>query len=72
MVAADRSGTTVTAVLPDTTATTIAATTIAAQLEGAIEADALLVTDAAPFFPPSARSLGLTHEPQEATARPLR
>lgn len=25
--------------------------------------DALLVTDGAPFFPPCARSLGLTHEP---------
>jgi transposase-like protein len=57
LVAADRSGTTFTAVLPDTTAATIGA-----HLEGAIECDALLVTDAAPFFPPSARSLGVTHE----------
>lgn len=57
MVAADRSGATFTAVLPDTTAATIAA-----QFKGAIESDALLVTDAAPFFPPCARSLGVTHE----------
>lgn len=57
LVAADRSGTTFTRVLPDTTAATIGA-----QFEGAIEGDALLVTDAAPFFPPAARSLGVTHE----------
>ena len=48
---------TFTRVLPDTTAATISA-----QFEGAIECDALLVTDAAPFFPPAARSLGVTHE----------
>ena len=57
MVAADRSGTTFTAVMPDTTAATITA-----HLEGAIEPDTLLVTDAASFFPPAARSLGITHE----------
>ena len=57
LVAADRSGTTLTAVLPDTTAATITA-----HLETSIECDALLVTDAAPFFPPCARSLGITHE----------
>jgi transposase-like protein len=63
LVAADRSGTTFTAVLPDTTAATVKT-----HLEGAIEPDALLVTDGAPFFPPCARSLGLTHEPLDHKA----
>ena len=57
LVAADRSGTTVTRVLPETTAATIKI-----HFEAVIEPDALLVTDAAPFFPPCARSLGVTHE----------
>ena len=57
LVAADRSGTTFTRVLPDTTAATITT-----HLATAIEPDALLVTDAAPFFPPVARFLGVTHE----------
>jgi transposase-like protein len=59
----DRSGTTVTAVLPDTTAATMRP-----HLETAIEPDALLVTDGAPFFPPCARSLGLTHQPLDHKA----
>jgi len=63
LVAADRSGTTVTAVLPDTTALTIRD-----HLETSIEPDALLVTDGAPFFPPCARALGLTHEPLDHKA----
>ena len=63
LVAADRSGTTVTAVLPDT-----AAATIRPRLEPAIEPDALLVTDGAPFFPPCARALGLTHQPLDHKA----
>jgi transposase-like protein len=63
LVAADRSGTTVTAVLPDTTALTIRD-----HLETSIEPDALLVTDGAPFFPPCARALGLTHEPLDQKA----
>lgn len=63
LVAADRSGTTFTAVLPDTTAATIRP-----HLETAIEPDALLVTDGAPFFPPCARALGLTHEPLDRKA----
>jgi transposase-like protein len=63
LVAADRSGTTFTRVLPDTTAATIET-----HLATAIEPDALLVTDAAPFFPPCARSLGLTHEPLDHKA----
>ena len=58
LVAADRSGTTFTHVLPDTTAATIRT-----HLERSIDPDALLVTDGAPFFPPCARALGLTHEP---------
>ena len=52
LVAVDRSGTTVTAVLPDTTSATIRP-----HLEAAIEPDALLVTDSAPFFPPNYRDL---------------
>jgi transposase-like protein len=63
LVAADRGGTTVTAVLPDTTAATIRS-----RLETAIEPDALLVTDGAPFFPPCARALGLTHQPLDHKA----
>ncbi len=63
LVAADRSGTTFTAVLPETTAAAITA-----RLEAAIEPDALLVTDGAPFFPPCARSLGLTHQPLDHKA----
>ena len=60
---ADRSGTTFTAVLPDTTSATIRP-----HLEAAIDPDALLVTDAAPFFPPCARAIGLTHEPLDQKA----
>ena len=63
LVAADRSGTTVTRVLPDTTAATIEA-----HLATAIEPDALLVTDGAPFFPPAARSIGVTHQPLDQKA----
>ena len=63
MVAADRSGTTFTHVLPDTTAATIRT-----RLETLIEPDALLVTDGAPFFPPCARALGLTHKPLDHKA----
>ena len=63
LVAADRSGTTLTRVLPDTTAATIKP-----HLETSIEPDALLVTDGAPFFPPCARALGLTHEPLDHKA----
>jgi transposase-like protein len=63
LVAADRSGTTFTAVLPETTAATITA-----HLTASIEADALLVTDGAPFFPPCARALGVTHAPLDHKA----
>lgn len=63
LVAADRSGTTLTRVLPDTTAATIRG-----HLEAAIESDALLVTDGAPFFPPAARSMGVTHQPLDHKA----
>lgn len=61
LVAADRSGTTFTHVLPDTTAAAIST-----HLEVAIEPDALLVTDGAPFFPPCARGPG----PHPPAARP--
>jgi transposase-like protein len=52
LVAADRSGSTFTNVLPDTTAAIIRVS-----LETAIERDAILVTDGAPFFPPHCRDL---------------
>ena len=63
LVATDRSGTTLTRVLPD-----VSATAIAEQLEAAIERDAMLVTDGASFFPACARSLGITHEPLNHSA----
>jgi hypothetical protein len=63
LVAADRSGTTFASVLPDTTAATISV-----HLEAAIEPDALLVTDGAPFFPPAAQALGVSHQPLDQKA----
>ena len=63
LVAADRSGMTFTHVLPDTTAATIKK-----RLGILIEPDALPVTDGAPFFPPCARALGLTHQPLDQKA----
>ena len=53
LVAAGRSGTTFTRVLPDTTALTVRV-----HLETAIAPDALLVTDRTPFFPPNSSDLG--------------
>ncbi len=63
VVAANRSGTTLTRMLPDA-----AAAAIRAHLEAAIEPGALFVTDGAPFFPPCARSLRLTYAPLDHKA----
>jgi hypothetical protein len=57
LVAADRSGTTLSAVLPE-----VSATAIQAVLEPAIDKDALLVTDGAAVYPRCAADLGIRHE----------
>jgi transposase-like protein len=57
LVAADRTGTTLSAVLPE-----VSATAIQAVLEPAIDKDALLVTDGAAVYPRCAADLGLSHE----------
>src|SRR3954462_132417 len=57
LVAADRTGTTLTAVLP-----TVSASAIQAVLEPAAGPDLLLVTDGASCFPPAAAALGISHE----------
>jgi transposase-like protein len=57
LVAADRSGTTLSAVLPE-----VSATAIQAVLEPAINKDALLVTDGAAVYPRCAADLGISHE----------
>jgi transposase-like protein len=57
LVAADRTGTTLTAVLP-----TVSASAIQAVLEPAVGPDILLVTDGASCFPPAAAALGISHE----------
>jgi transposase-like protein len=57
LVAADRSGTTLSAVLPG-----VSAQTIQAVLEPAIDKDALLVTDGAAVYPRCAADLGISHE----------
>jgi hypothetical protein len=57
LVAADRSGTTLSAVLSE-----VSAKAIQAVLEPAINKDALLVTDGASVYPPCAAALGVSHE----------
>lgn len=57
LVAADRSGTTLSAVLPE-----VSAEAIQAVLEPAIDKDALLVTDGAAAYPRCAADLGISHE----------
>ena len=57
LVAADRSGTTLSAVLPE-----LSAKAIQAVLEPAIDKDALLVTDGAAVYPRCAADLGISHE----------
>jgi transposase-like protein len=57
LVAADRSGTTLSAVLPE-----VSAKAIQAVLEPVVDKDALLVTDGASVYPPCAAALGVSHE----------
>jgi hypothetical protein len=57
LVAADRSGTTVSAVLPE-----MSTKALQAVLEPAIAKDALLVTDGAAAYPRCAADLGISHE----------
>ncbi len=57
LVAADRSGATVSAVLPS-----VSAAHIQAALEPVIGKDALLVTDGCTSYPPCAAALGISHE----------
>ena len=57
LVAADRSGTTVSAVLPAVTADAIRAV-----LAPVLDKDALLVTDGCTSYPPCAVALGVSHE----------
>lgn len=57
LVAADRSGTTVSAVLPAVTADAIGAV-----LAPVLDKDALLVTDGCTSYPPCAAALGVSHE----------
>jgi transposase-like protein len=57
LVAADRSGTTLSAVLPE-----VSAKAIQAVLEPALDKDALLVTDGAAVYPRCAADLGISHE----------
>ena len=57
LVAADRSGTTLSAALPE-----VSAKAIQAVLEPAIHKDALLVTDGAAAYPRSAADIGISHE----------
>ena len=57
LVAADRSGTTLSAALPE-----VSAKAIQAVLEPAIDKDALLVTDGAAAYPRCAADIGISHE----------
>lgn len=57
LVAADRSGTTISAVLRK-----VSAAELQAALEPVIDKDALLVTDASTSYPPCAAGLGISHE----------
>lgn len=63
LVAADRSGTTVSAVLPSVTADAIRAV-----LTPVLDKDALLVTDGCTSYPPCAAALGVSHEVLNQTA----
>ena len=63
LVAADRSGTTVSAVLPSVTADAIGVV-----LAPVLDKDALLVTDGGTSYPPCAAALGVSHEVLNQTA----
>ena len=57
LVAADRSGATVSTVLP-----AVAAAHLQAALAPVLDKDALLVTDGGTSYPPCAAALGVSHE----------
>lgn len=63
LVAADRGGATMSAILPEVTASAIASA-----LSPALDKDALLVTDKAGFYPACARMLGVSHEALQPSA----
>lgn len=63
LVAADRSGTTVSAVLPS-----VSADAIREVLAPVLDKDALLVTDGCTSYPPCAAALGVSHEALNQTA----
>jgi transposase-like protein len=63
LVAADRSGATVSAVRPE-----VSATTIQAVLESVVDKDALLFTEGTSDYPPCAVALGIRHEALKQSA----
>ena len=63
LVAADRSGSTISAVL-----SSVCATAIETVLRPVLDADALLVTDGCTSYPPCAAALGVSHEALNQTA----
>jgi transposase-like protein len=63
LVAADRSGVTVSAVLP-----VVSAAHLQAVLQPVLDQDALLVTDGCTSYPPCAAALGVSHEALNQTA----
>ncbi len=63
LVAADRSGATVSAVLP-----TVSAAHLQAVLQPILDPDALLVTDGCTSYPPCAAAMGISHESLNQTA----
>jgi len=63
LVAADRSGTTISAVLPAVTAAHLQAV-----LQPLLDPDALLVTDGCTSYPPCAAAMGISHESLNQTA----
>ena len=62
-MAADRSGVTVSAVLP-----VVSAAHLQAVLQPVLDQDALLVTDGCTSYPPCAAALGVSHEALNQTA----
>src|SRR5512132_3883762 len=66
LVAADRTGATISAILP-----AVHADTIQDVLAPVLGKDALLVTDGASFYPPCAAKLGVTHETTQFVEGPL-
>jgi hypothetical protein len=63
LVAADRSGATVSAILP-----AVSAAHLQAVLQPVLDQDALLVTDGCTSYPPCAAAMGISHEALNQTA----